>query len=194
NLKTPGREDQPAAEDLVEHSSMPRGGRYIEALGGPANLLSVDACTTRLRLVLNDRTLAQDGALKTLGALAVVRPGMGGSLQVVVGPMADAIADEIRTQLPQALSAVTPALSAGAAPVAPMAAGEWLEALGGRDNLVSAECVALTRVRVEVKDASKVARERLLALGCQGLSPLAEGTWHLLLGNQAPALSQALQA
>ncbi|MDD0975072.1 N-acetylglucosamine-specific PTS transporter subunit IIBC [Pseudomonas fontis] len=192
NLKTPGREEQPAAEDVAENSTTPRGGRYIEALGGAANLLSVDACTTRLRLLLKDRGLAQDGTLKVLGAMAVVRPGTGGSLQVVVGPMADVIADEIRAQLPHALVAQAP-VAVVVAPVAAMPAEEWLEALGGRDNLLKVECVALTRVRVELKDADKVARARLMALGCLGISPLAQGTWHLLLGDRAPALSQALK-
>ncbi|UVL57389.1 N-acetylglucosamine-specific PTS transporter subunit IIBC [Pseudomonas sp. B21-035] len=193
NLKTPGREDQPSEEAPVQDASAPRGKRYIDALGGAANLLSVDACTTRLRLLLNDRGLAHDGMLKTLGAMAVVRPGSGGSLQVVVGPLADTIADEIRNQLPHALANVVEQPQVKAEASESMAAEDWLSALGGKDNLLKVDCVALTRVRVELKDARKVTRERLLALGCQGVSPLADGTWHLLLGKRAAALSQALQ-
>ncbi|MNH12258.1 PTS system glucoside-specific EIICBA component [compost metagenome] len=193
DLKTPGREDQPSEEAPAPDSSAPRGKRYIDALGGGANLLSVDACTTRLRLLLKDRSLAQDAVLKTLGAMAVVRPGSGGSLQVVVGPLADTIADEIRNQLPHALANTAEQPQAKIEATETMAADDWLSALGGKDNLLKVECVALTRVRIEFKDARKVARERLLALGCQGVSPLADGTWHLLLGKRAAALSQALQ-
>ncbi|ROL74561.1 N-acetylglucosamine-specific PTS transporter subunit IIBC [Pseudomonas vranovensis] len=193
NLKTPGREDQPSEEAPVQDASAPRGKHYIDALGGAGNLLSVDACTTRLRLLLKDRGLAQDGVLKTLGAMAVVRPGSGGSLQVVVGPLADTIADEIRNQLPHALANVVEQAQVKAEASESMAAEDWLSALGGKDNLLKVDCVALTRVRVELKDARKVTRERLLALGCQGVSPLADGTWHLLLGKRAAALSQALQ-
>ncbi|CAK9891013.1 MULTISPECIES: N-acetylglucosamine-specific PTS transporter subunit IIBC [Pseudomonas] len=193
NLKTPGREDQPSEEAPAQDSSAPRGKRYIDALGGAGNLLSVDACTTRLRLLLKDRSLAQDGVLKTLGAMALVRPGSGGSLQVVVGPLADTIADEIRNQLPHALAKVVEQPQAKAEASESMAAEDWLSALGGKDNVLKVDCVALTRVRVELKDARKVARERLLALGCQGVSPLADGTWHLLMGKRAAALSQALQ-
>ncbi|QBF25426.1 PTS N-acetyl-D-glucosamine transporter [Pseudomonas tructae] len=194
NLKTPGREDQPNEDAPVADSSTPRGTRYIEALGGADNLLSVDACTTRLRLLLKDRGLAQDGVLKSLGAMAVVRPGSAGSLQVVVGPLADTLADEIRNQLPHALAKVVEPSQVQAEASQSMAAEEWLSALGGKDNLVKVDCVALTRVRVEVKDARKMTRERLLALGCLGVSPVADGTWHLLMGTRAAALSNALNS
>lgn len=190
DLKTPGREEQAASQ--AEGSDAPRARRYIDALGGAANLQGVDACTTRLRLVLADRNLARDQDLKALGALAVVRPGTGGSLQVVVGPMADALADEIRGELPHAR--VAPPVAEKAAVVTEtVVADQWLQALGGRDNLLEALCVASSRVRVRVKDEGKVAQERLIALGCLGVSPQAGGVWHLVVGSKAPALSSALQ-
>lgn len=190
DLKTPGREEQAASQ--AEGSDAPRARRYIDALGGAANLQGVDACTTRLRLVLVDRNLARDQDLKALGALAVVRPGTGGSLQVVVGPMADALADEIRGELPHAR--VAPPVAEKAAVVTEtVVADEWLQALGGRDNLLEALCVASSRVRVRVRDEGKVAQERLIALGCLGVSPQAGGVWHLVVGSKAPALGSALQ-
>lgn len=190
DLKTPGREEQAASQ--AEGSDAPRARRYIDALGGAANLQGVDACTTRLRLVLADRNLARDQDLKALGALAVVRPGTGGSLQVVVGPMADALADEIRAELPHAR--VAPPVAEKAAVVTEtVVADQWLQALGGRDNLLEAQCVASSRVRVRVRDEGKVAQERLIALGCLGVSPQAGGVWHLVVGSKAPALSSALQ-
>lgn len=190
DLKTPGREEQAASQ--AEGSDAPRARRYIDALGGAANLQGVDACTTRLRLVLADRNLARDQDLKALGALAVVRPGTGGSLQVVVGPMADALADEIRGELPHAR--VAPPVAEKAAVVTEtVVADQWLQALGGRDNLLEALCVASSRVRVRVRDEGKVAQERLIALGCLGVSPQAGGVWHLVVGSKAPALSSALQ-
>lgn len=190
DLKPPGREEQAASQ--AEGSDAPRARRYIDALGGAANLQGVDACTTRLRLVLADRNLARDQDLKALGALAVVRPGTGGSLQVVVGPMADALADEIRGELPHAR--VAPPVAEKAAVVTEtVVADQWLQALGGRDNLLEALCVASSRVRVRVRDEGKVAQERLIALGCLGVSPQAGGVWHLVVGSKAPALSSALQ-
>ncbi|MEA3235150.1 N-acetylglucosamine-specific PTS transporter subunit IIBC [Pseudomonas mosselii] len=190
DLKTPGREEQAASQ--AEGSDAPRARRYIDALGGAANLQGVDACTTRLRLVLADRNLARDQDLKALGALAVVRPGTGGSLQVVVGPMADALADEIRGELPHARVAA-PVAEKAAVVTETVVADEWLQALGGRGNLLEAQCVASSRVRVRVRDEGKLEQERLAALGCQGVSPQADGVWHLLVGARAPGLSQALQ-
>jgi PTS system N-acetylglucosamine-specific IIC component len=99
NLKTPGREDVAVSEKAVLTENE-RASAYIKALGGAENLLTVGACTTRLRLEMVDRNKVSDADLKALGAMAVVRPGKGGSLQVVVGPMADSIADEIRLAMP----------------------------------------------------------------------------------------------
>ncbi|NIF16260.1 N-acetylglucosamine-specific PTS transporter subunit IIBC [Pantoea sp. Cy-639] len=191
DLKTPGREEQPAAETTMAGDAG-RARRYIDALGGSANLHGIDACTTRLRLVLADRSLANDATLKSLGALAVVRPGSGGSLQVVVGPMADALADELRAELPHAPigSSLSPDMPAPATQAIPVE--DWLQALGGRDNLVTAQCVALSRVRIQLKDQDQVNSAQLVSLGCQGISKQADGVWHLLLGARAASLSQAL--
>ena len=189
NLKTPGREDIPVAQ-AEAMSDNQRATAYIHALGGADNLLSVGACTTRLRLDMVDRNKAVDAQLKALGAMAVVRPGNGGSLQVVVGPMADSIADEIRLAMP--------AFVAGAPVDKPVAvnvqeAEQWLSALGGRGNVRQLEAVAMTRLRVELGDDSVVSEAQLTALGCQGVSQLDSGVWHLLIGDKASGLSEVLE-
>lgn len=145
NLKTPGREDD-ASSESGDNAEAERAPAFIRALGGAANLEVVDACTTRLRLRLVDRDKASDAQLKALGAMAVVRPGKAGSLQVVVGPQADSIADEIRRALPfdtQPGEAVPPLGSPNAAEevvsmqatVDAAEAQAWLGALGGAGNL-----------------------------------------------------------
>lgn len=48
---------------------------YVAALGGKSNLTSVDACTTRLRLIVADKDKVNDQELKRLGARGVLRPG-----------------------------------------------------------------------------------------------------------------------
>jgi PTS system N-acetylglucosamine-specific IIC component len=195
NLKTPGREDIQVAQAETMTDNQ-RAGAYIRALGGADNLLSVGACTTRLRLDMVDRNKAVDAELKALGAMAVVRPGNGGSLQVVVGPMADSIADEIRlampTFAPASLSTATAAPQA--ASVATPQAQQWLDALGGRDNVLQLDCVAMTRIRLQLADEKALSQPQLTALGCQGVSQLEKGVWHLLIGEQAQGLSDALQA
>ncbi|MCE0462059.1 MULTISPECIES: N-acetylglucosamine-specific PTS transporter subunit IIBC [Pseudomonas] len=196
DLKTPGREEVPTGDKPVIAENQ-RAAAYIQALGGADNLITIGACTTRLRLDMVDRNKASDAQLKALGAMAVVRPGNGGSLQVVVGPMADSIADEIRLAVPCAIRPVTASVPNVAVQTTPAAlssteAQQWLDALGGQDNLLQLDCVATSRLRVRLADDKGLSEIQLQRLGCQGISPLEGGVWHLLLGEKAPRLWQAL--
>ncbi|UMZ13148.1 PTS transporter subunit EIIC [Pseudomonas sp. MPFS] len=196
NLKTPGREDSPSASKS-ELAKDQRASAYIKALGGAANLITVGACTTRLRLELADRDLARDAELKALGAMAVVRPGKGCSLQVVVGPTADSIADEIRQALPTAPVAApstAPESAPAPTPVPAQEAQRWLNALGGRDNLLQLDCVALTRLRVQLNNSQGLSEAALRGLGCQGTRRLEGDVWHVLIGEKALGLQAAMQA
>jgi PTS system N-acetylglucosamine-specific IIC component len=172
-----------------------RANAYLRALGGADNLLSVGACTTRLRLDMLDRNKALDAELKALGAMAVVRPGNGGSLQVVVGPMADSIADEIRLAMPSFIADVPLALTPvdKRVTVQVQEAEKWLSALGGRTNVRQLQTVAMTRLRVELGDSARLSQVQLTALGCQGMSQLDSGVWHLLVGDRASGLGAALK-
>ena len=198
NLKTPGREDVASAEKSVLTENE-RAAAYIKALGGAENLVTVGACTTRLRLEMVDRNKASDADLKALGAMAVVRPGKGGSLQVVVGPLADSIADEIRLAMPTLGHALVAAPAVvveepKAAMVAAPEAQQWLTALGGSENMLQLDCIALTRIRVQLADGKALSEAQLKELGCQGVSPLEGGVWHLLIGEKAASLSGAIEA
>ena len=195
-LKTPGREDNPVAE-TADLTGQQRANAYIQALGGADNLITVGACTTRLRLELADRSKAQDDALKALGAMGVMRPGRAGSLQVVVGPTADRMADEIRSALLQLNH--TPAVATAQATeqkpvqhIKPGHAQKWLAVLGGSHNVLQIECVALTRLRVKLVDESLLSEDLLEALGSQGMSQHADGVWHVVVGEQAQGLSEVL--
>lgn len=106
DLKTPGREDtppaagtpanaQPESPNNASQLQNSRAAKYVAALGGKDNLKTIDACATRLRLELADPSQANESALKQLGARGVVKAA-GGSVQVVIGPEADLLADEIR--------------------------------------------------------------------------------------------------
>lgn len=88
---------QPAdGDDILEAGEKIRG--LIRALGGPANLEVVDACATRLRLVVGDNQNIDEAALKRLGAHGIVRPDKK-SLQIILGPVADSVASEIQEAL-----------------------------------------------------------------------------------------------
>ncbi|GGG15096.1 PTS transporter subunit EIIC [Paenibacillus aceti] len=106
NLKTLGREDDSeedevtdsASGDHVVSSSDSRAAKILTQIGGPDNIQSVDACITRLRLVVKDDKAVNDSALKKLGASGVMRLGQG-AVQVVFGPQSEAIKDEIKKML-----------------------------------------------------------------------------------------------
>jgi len=100
NLATLGREEgaEAAVVAVPAQSGSERARSYVAALGGVANVISLDACATRLRVAVKEGSLVQEQALKGLGARGIIRPSAG-SLQVVVGPTADALADEINAEL-----------------------------------------------------------------------------------------------
>src|SRR6202790_3315482 len=95
NLATPGRESDDAAQSFAPIEPDGRGRSFVGALGGAANLTEVTACTTRLRLGLIDNRAIDEAALRHLGSRGLLRSGATG-LQVVLGPIADQVAGEIR--------------------------------------------------------------------------------------------------
>ncbi|WP_434386520.1 N-acetylglucosamine-specific PTS transporter subunit IIBC [Melittangium boletus] len=70
----------------------------IVALGGASNIRDIGLCSTRLRLVVVDDQRVDDAALRGLGTRGVVKPAAG-SVQVIIGPTADRVADELRALL-----------------------------------------------------------------------------------------------
>jgi len=189
DLKTPGREDQPVGEEIADAPAGERGDAFVLALGGAGNLRSIDACTTRLRLVVADQSKVNEPALKALGAVGVLRPSDEG-LQVVLGPIADAVAMEMRSAAGPLSSVVTrtePALRTATA----MDVGPWLKALGGRDNVLEAGAAG-SRVWLKLRDAAGLNEAGLAKLGVRMIAKPAPGSAHLLV-DDAEELAAALQ-
>jgi PTS system N-acetylglucosamine-specific IIC component len=199
DLATPGRE--PEEEDAPPLATATGEGdqalAFIAALGGTANLTSVDACTTRLRLTLGDPARAQEAVLKRLGARGVVRPG-GNALQVIVGPIADQLAGQIRAQVrAQPATGVVFALQVAAnrPPDAEQAA--WpgapalLAALGGAGNVRSVSSNG-SRLRLQVAEPTQLNLQALYGLGTRGLATPGPGCVHLIVGPEAPQAAASL--
>lgn len=70
-----------------------RAADIVAGLGGKDNIESFEACITRLRVYTRDASKVDEAALKQAGAFGVVK--VGNAIQVVVGPEADDIADEV---------------------------------------------------------------------------------------------------
>jgi PTS system N-acetylglucosamine-specific IIC component len=184
NLPTPGRDvEAPTAAAAVAGTS--RSTRLITALGGKANILTVDACMTRLRLTLAHPDRASDAALKALGARGVVRPG-GPALQVVLGPIADQVAGELRTALRQGTGAGTGD-----------EAERLFSALGGPGNIRALD-VRANRLLLDLDDPGAADEAALAALGGRGIARPAGGRLHVILAPEAwrwtASLPQDLEA
>jgi N-acetylglucosamine PTS system EIICBA or EIICB component len=204
NMATPGRE--PGAEQAQATSfgsggfvsptagaTVSRAQHYIAALGGAANLSVVDACTTRLRLSVVDPDKVSEADLKTIGARGVLKRG-GSSVQVIIGPEADLIADEIRGEIGSGAAATAsvsaPVSAADAGPLDPEPA-RWLAVFGGATNVAALDAVAATRLRVVVRDPSAVDRQRLATLDVAWVSA---DTFHIVCGQAAQRYAQQLAA
>jgi PTS system N-acetylglucosamine-specific IIB component len=61
-------------------------------------------------------------------------------------------------------------------------APDIVAALGGVDNLKAQQPVALTRVRVELRDVGRMDRQALNRAGVPGIMRLDDGVVHLLMG------------
>jgi phosphotransferase system IIB component len=57
-----------------------------------------------------------------------------------------------------------------------------ITALGGADNLKSHQPLALTRLRVELRDMARIDRPGLSAAGVLGVMTLDDGVVHLITG------------
>ncbi len=69
----------------------------VAGLGGAGNIDEIEGCITRLRTVVNDPDLVDKDSLMRAGAMGVV--DAGDVVQVVVGPEAELIAEDIEDLL-----------------------------------------------------------------------------------------------
>nr|WP_295663300.1 N-acetylglucosamine-specific PTS transporter subunit IIBC [Polymorphobacter sp.] len=185
DLKTPGRDTAEVAP-VVAPVVGSRAAQMLVALGGTGNLVSIDACTTRLRLVVRDKAAVDEAALKRLGARGVIWPSAD-ALQVVVGPIADSLAREMRESADTALPVSTPPAAVSATIEVPRP-DALIAALGGTANVASVKAVSsrlLVVVRSDEKlDAAAVARASGRMVVSTG--PL---TWHVIAGPGAASIA-----
>lgn len=110
NLRTPGREPETEfeaeeqanlGESADSTTAVAAGGaaaesrpeQVIAAFGGRDNLVAVDACITRLRIEVADKSKVDQDRLKSLGAAGVIE--VGNSVQAVFGTDSEALKNDI---------------------------------------------------------------------------------------------------
>ena len=190
DIPTPGREEEgaPAAD---AGQPVERGAAFVEALGGAGNLVSIDACTTRLRLVVRDQAGANEARLRALGAKGFVRPSAQ-ALQVVLGPIADMVADEMRGAA-GGLAKVAPVEMEVPVRAGPTVdAAPWLDALGGRANILDVAANP-SRLMLRLAEPARIDEPALRRLGLRGVARTADGALHLLLDG-AESIGRGLAA
>ena len=121
NLMTPGRELAVAGSEADGQDVNVSGDKeqdvaglarqYIAAVGGSDNLTGIDACITRLRLSVKDSSLVNEALAKRLGASGVIRLNKT-SVQIIVGFVAEKIANAMKTTGPVAASEAAPVAAA----------------------------------------------------------------------------------
>jgi PTS system N-acetylglucosamine-specific IIC component len=180
NLRTPGREIETPLAQAETPAVDTRADELIAALGGAANLRAVDACTTRLRLELADPEAIDEARLKRAGARGLVRPG-GSALQVVLGPIADQVAGEMRAALAAPASSSRPSAEA------------LLAALGGSANVEAVEPRS-SRLCIRIANGEALDEDRLRGLGFRGFARASPTSVHLITGPDAAAWGSRLEA
>jgi PTS system glucose-specific IIC component len=206
DLKTPGREEADGADAAAAPASSAGGlaAELVSAFGGAANIRSLDACITRLRIQVVDPARANPDRLKALGAAGVV--AVGNNLQAVFGTRSENLKTDMEAYLRAgggaASAAIPPVPSEAAAaerpappdPEAIRSATSIMVALGGPANIASSEARALTRVRVKVVDPALVNEAALAPSGVRGVMRLDGNVLHLIVGAKAGAIASALKA
>src|SRR4029079_4423024 len=161
--------------------------QLIAAFGGRENLVNVDACITRLRMEVNDKSKVDQARLRALGAAGVIE--VGNNVQAVFGTQAEALKTETNDALTR--GAAPPTAPPPAAGRADSKAEQLIAAFGGRENLVNVDA-CITRLRMEVADKAKVDQDRLKALGAAGVLEVGNSV-QAVFGTQAEALKNDIK-
>jgi len=180
NFKTPGREVEVAnAVNPIMGDS--RAEQLVVAFGGSANIQNLDACVTRLRVVVADKTKVDSEKLKQLGATAVLMVADG--VQAIFGTQSE----NLKTEMELVLNALPEA------PKTTLNLEKIAAAVGGKKNVVSAHNVALSRVRLEVKDPDLFDVNQLKSAGILGTQEIRPGVYHLVVGTGGASLATFLE-
>jgi PTS system glucose-specific IIC component len=199
DLLTPGREVEDETAKAARAVSKDQFAlQLIRAFGGRSNIVSLDACITRLRVKLADITKANVEKLKALGASGVVVVGDG--MQAIFGTRSENLKTEMQDYLKSAgpeadeIDEPSPVKPAPAAVIKPplrdpdaaRKANAYIAALGGKSNIIRVDACAETRLRLVVRDEAQVHETALKAEGVAAVVKLDHGkTLHLLVGLNA---------
>lgn len=150
NLMTPGREEDTGEDEDTNTEAVSKTGddlprNILSALGGKENIAHLDACITRLRVEVKDKSGVDKTRLKKLGASGVLE--VGNNIQAIFGTRSDTIKSQIQDVISGKTPAPTP-VAATPQPEEEQQAGEAGEAIIKEDIVspVNGELVNITEV------------------------------------------------
>src|SRR5438874_1143340 len=187
DLKTPGREEVlvgapgaaavggpdssgSVAPGAATAGSDARARDLVLAFGGAANIASLDACITRLRVAVNDPSRVDERALRALGAAPAPVPAPASGAGSPAAPAAGTVDAATRET-----------------------AARLLKALGERVNVREVQAVAHTRLRVTLADPARFDEAAARLAGVMAVMRPSSGVLHLIVGERAGALAAAMQ-
>lgn len=146
----------------------------VNAFGGRENIKNLDACITRLRLILNDPAKADDAKLKALGATGVMRVGNG--VQAVFGTASENLKTDMEEFLRSGGSVQSDVVStAQKVPLSDSVAA----ALGGADNIENSERLQDGGLHVRIKDHALIDEKKLREAGVELMFKIDNGLIYL---------------
>ena len=173
NMKTPGRDDEgtPVSAQVAgasEHAAkMAFAKKLVRAFGGRDNIKNLDACITRLRLILADPSKASDEKLKELGAAGVMRVGDG--VQAIFGTASENLKTDMEEFLRSGEDENAP--DNEEAPVREKAelSSALSESLGGAMNVVESYRFDADTICVRLLDMGKADETKLRETGVKSM-------------------------
>jgi glucose PTS system EIICB or EIICBA component len=215
NFKTPGREEETGDVVVGPSGESELSRELVRAFGGRGNIANLDACITRLRVGVNDKSRVSKERLKQLGATGVLE--VGNSVQAIFGPRSENLKTDIAEYLKTAGAEADEAYAPGAVEVAAETNGaahdgaadgaveiaadpdatrkvqDMIIAMGGRRNIRTVDMAALTRLRLEVADDMNVNEAALRSAGVDGIMRLPDHRYHLIVGFHADQYAQEMK-
>lgn len=199
DLKTPGRESKNGTQQVISHQDEDsQGWALIDAFGGAANIQNLDACVTRLRVTVHEPGKVKKETLTGMGASGIVQIGNG--IQVIFGTQSE----NMKTSMELLIQSGGSAPLAAEAPVevVPTEVAEPSESqvqlaqqlcqLLGKEQIVSAQSCASSRVRLELSSKVQLEEEALAKLGVRDVMEISDQLIHLVFGDEADVLARAI--
>ncbi|MBD1391046.1 PTS glucose transporter subunit IIBC [Neiella sp. HB171785] len=204
DLKTPGREDESdallASASDGDEDEMARD--LVVAFGGAGNIVSLDACITRLRIGVNDPAKVDQPKLKAMGAAGVVQVGNG--MQAIFGTQSENLKTAMDIFLkkgggtePVAPVTATPEATTDTAPAEVTADVEaavsvCVATFGGVENIKKVTRCATSRIRLLLHEPVEVDPDTIELPLSQATMKVQDNLYHILVGEYAEAYEAAI--